>query len=177
MEQKEPRTTVWEGKYLRVKVCGKWEYVERPNSPAGIVIVAVTTKGELLLTEQYRFPMDRNVIELPAGLAGDEGHQGEEFLQAAKRELREETGYEALHWEELTGGPTTAGLTNEEIVFFRAKDLVCVDTGGGEEGENIKIHAVPVNEVPQWLAEQKQERGVAIDPKIFAGMFFLLRDQ
>src|SRR5688572_22580058 len=68
---------VWEGKYLRVKVCGTWEYAERPNSPAGIVVIAVTPEGNLLLTEQYRVPMGKNVIELPAGLSGDESYGGE----------------------------------------------------------------------------------------------------
>jgi ADP-ribose pyrophosphatase len=176
MEKDPARATVWEGKYLRVKVCGKWEYVERPNSPAGIVIVAVTPEGELLLAEQYRFPMARNVIELPAGLAGDDHNHGEEFLAAAKRELREETGFEAESWEELTDGPPTAGLTNEQVVFFRAKGLKRVGDGGGEEGENIQIHSIPVNQVAEWLRRQKQQRNVSIDPKIFAGLFFLLQE-
>jgi ADP-ribose pyrophosphatase len=164
--------TVWEGKFLRIKVSGRWEYAERPNSPAGIVIVAVTPEGHLLLTEQYRIPVGKNTVELPAGLAGDEQYRGEEYLEAAKRELREETGYEAGHWEELAGGPPSAGLSNEMVVFFRAAKLRRVGAGGGEGPEDIKVHHVPLEEVPRWLKE-KQRQGLLIDPKIYVGLFFL----
>src|SRR5262245_57499864 len=88
--------TVWEGKHLRVRQSGRWEYVERTKSLGGVVIVAVTDDHKLLLVEQYRVPMAKAVIELPAGLAGDvEGSETEELVAAARRELLEETGYEA----------------------------------------------------------------------------------
>lgn len=164
--------TVWEGKYLRVKVCGRWEYAERPNSPAGIVIVAVTPEGRLLFSEQYRVPVGQNTIELPAGLAGDDHYNGEEFVSAAKRELLEETGYEAGQWEQLAGGPPSAGLSNEMVVFFRATNLRKVADGGGEGPEDIKVHAIPVAEVPGWL-KQKEREGLLVDPKIYVGLYFL----
>src|SRR6188768_809784 len=126
----EEHRIAWEGKYLRIKVCGTWEYAERPNSPAGIVIIAVTPEGELLLVEQFRVPLGKNTIELPAGLAGDDQYRGERFIQAARRELREETGYEAEEWEELASGPPSPGLSNEMVVFFRAKQLRKVSVGG-----------------------------------------------
>jgi ADP-ribose pyrophosphatase len=173
----EEHKTVWEGKYLRVKICGHWEYAERPNSPAGIVIVAVTPAGKLLLTEQFRIPVGKNVIELPAGLAGDEQYSGEEFVAAAKRELFEETGYEAAEWEELTaGGPPSAGFSNEIVVFFRGKKLRKIGAGGGHGSEKILVHEVPVAEVAAWLAAREKD-GVSIDPKIFAGLYFLERDR
>lgn len=168
--------TVWEGKYLRVKVCGKWEYAERPNSPAGIVIIAVTPEGELLLTEQHRVPMGRNTIELPAGLSGDDEYSGEEFVATAKRELLEETGYEAEDWQQLPGGPPSAGLSNEEVVFFRARKLRKVAKGGGEGSERIQVHHVGLSRVAQWL-EEKAGSGVAVDPKIYAGLYFLLSER
>ena len=164
----------WEGKHLRVKVCGHWEYAERPNSPAGIVIVAVTPAEKLLLIEQFRIPVGKNVIELPAGLAGDEDYSGEEFVAAAKRELLEETGYEAANWEELGGGPPSAGFSNEIVVFFRGKNLRKIGAGGGHGSEKIQVHEIPVAEVPEWLRRRKQE-GVSIDPKVYAGLFFLTR--
>lgn len=171
----EPHQTVWEGKYLRVKTCGTWEYAERPNSPAGVVIVAVTPESHLLLTEQYRVPMGKNVIELPAGLSGDAEYSGEEFLETAKRELREETGYEAAHWEQLTAaGPPSAGLSNEQVAFFLARELRRVSAGGGHGSEKIYVHGVPLNEVHAWLRQQEQQ-GLSIDPKIYAGLYFLSR--
>lgn len=170
---KEEHKIVWEGKYLRVRVCGTWEYAERPNSPAGIVIVAVTPENKILLTEQYRVPMQKNVIELPAGLAGDGNYHGEEFVEAARRELREETGYEAAEWEQLAGGPTSAGLSNEIVVFFRGRNLRKIGEGGGSGDEKIHIHEVPLNDVRAWL-RRKEHEGVAVDPRIYAGLYFLL---
>jgi ADP-ribose pyrophosphatase len=170
----EEHKTVWEGKFLRVKVSGHWEYAERPNSPAGVILVAVTPENEILLTEQFRIPLQKRVLELPAGLAGDGNYSGEPLLEAAKRELREETGYEASSWEELTGGPPSAGLSNEWVVFFRARDLCCVGPGGGEgEHEKIQIHKVPLATVHEWLVE-KSRSGIAVDPKVYAGLYFLL---
>ena len=125
---------------MRVRVCGTWEYAERLNSPAGIVIIAVTPEDRLLLTEQYRVPMQKNVIELPAGLAGDEQYGGEESVEAARRELREETGYEAAQWEQLMGGPTSPGLSNEVVIFFRGRNLRKVCSGGGTGDEKIHVH-------------------------------------
>jgi ADP-ribose pyrophosphatase len=167
---------VWEGKYLRVRVCGTWEYAERPNSPAGIVIIAVTPEDKLLLTEQYRVPMQKDVIELPAGLAGDEHYGGEESVEAARRELREETGYEAAEWEQLIGGPTSAGLSNEVVIFFRGRNLRKVCEGGGTADEKIQVHEVPVLSVPEWLRE-KEKQGVAVDPRIYVGLYFLLQER
>jgi ADP-ribose pyrophosphatase len=162
----------WEGKYLRIRVHGNWEYAERPNAPAGVAIVAVTPEGELLLTEQFRVPMGRSTIELPAGLSGDDDYSGESFVETAKRELREETGYEAGDWRELTQGPVSAGLSNEIVVFYLGRNLRKIGIGGGEGSEKIEVHKVPVNEVEAWLKHKEQD-GVAIDPKIFVGLYYL----
>ena len=81
-------------RHLQLVRRGGWEYVERPNVTGIVVIVPVTRDGELVLIEQYRVPVDRPVIELPAGLAGDvPGTEGERLEAAARRELLEETGY------------------------------------------------------------------------------------
>lgn len=163
---------VWKGKYLRVRVSGSWEYAERPNAPAGVVIVALTPENELLLTEQFRVPMGRNVIELPAGLSGDDDYAGEHFVETAKRELREETGYEAGEWHELAKGPISAGLSNEIVVFYLGKTLRKISSGGGEGSEKIIVHHVPLARVRSWL-KQKEDHGIAIDPKVYVGLYFL----
>ena len=163
------RQSAWEGKHLRIVTCGRWEYAERTKATAGVVIVALTPEGELLLTEQHRVPVARNVIELPAGLAGDE-QDSEEFLAAAQRELMEETGFEAAEWEQLASGPCTAGLSNEIVVFFHARDLRQVGDGGGCESEAITLHRIPLGQLRSWLLS-KERAGSLIDPKIFAGLF------
>jgi ADP-ribose pyrophosphatase len=169
----EPRV-LFEGKHLRVKAEGRWEYVERCKAKAGVVIVALTPENKLLFVEQYRIPVCSRVIEFPAGLAGDlEEHSDEELEVAAKRELLEETGYSSDSWECLSSaGPPSAGLSNELVVFFRARNLSKISQGGGEENENITVHQVPLLEVECWLQE-KRTAGALIDPKIYAGLYFL----
>ena len=165
--------TVWEGKHLRVRTCGRWEYVERTRSMGGVVIVAVTNDSNLLLVEQYRVPLGKRVIELPAGLAGDtDGTAQEELVEAARRELLEETGYEASEWAFLMAGPSSAGLTNEVNTMFRASGLRCAAPGGGDEHEQIHLHAIPISEVHSWL-NRKMKSGFAVDPKVYAGLYFL----
>src|SRR5688500_16928283 len=112
------------GKFLRLVRRGRWEYADRVNSSGAVVIVAVTDDGRLVLTEQHRLPLDRRVIELPAGLAGDEpGQSDEDFSLAARRELLEETGYECREMIELMTGPTSAGLSTEIVTMFLARGL------------------------------------------------------
>lgn len=164
--------TAYEGKHLRVKVCGRWEYVERTKATAGVAIVALTPEQKLILVEQYRVPMQARVIELPAGLAGDLHDQHEAFLEAAKRELHEETGYEASDWLECAGGPPSAGLSTEVVIFYLARNLRKTADGGGEESEDIDIHEIPLTDLHQWLKE-KREEGLWIDPKIYCGLYFL----
>lgn len=161
------------GKYLEMVKRGPWEYVVRPGIPGAVVIVAVTPQRELLLVEQRRVPLDARVIELPAGLAGDiSGEEHEALATAASRELLEETGYEAGAMIELASGPTTAGLSNEQVTLFLATNLRRVSDGGGDDAEDILVHCVPLAQVPQWL-DQARAEGKLVDVKIFAGLYFL----
>src|SRR5512142_3214140 len=99
------RQTIAEGKYLRFVKRGRWEYVERTQVSGIVGVLAVTDDNKLILVEQYRPPLQNPVIELPAGLAGDTpGTAGEALAIAARRELLEETGYEASGMELLTNG-------------------------------------------------------------------------
>src|SRR5262245_4821956 len=94
------------GRFLRLVDEGGWEYVTRPGVSGVVVLVAVTPAGKLLLVEQRRVPVHGRVIELPAGLVGDDGDRRDEPLAtAAHRELIEETGYEASEMVRLASGP------------------------------------------------------------------------
>src|SRR5271170_4183678 len=109
-----PGSVQWEGKFLRVLKSGRWEYADRVNSNGAVVIVPVTDDGKLVLIEQYRIPVGQRVIELPAGLAGDlPDAETEAMATAARRELLEETGYEAAEITMLMFGPPSAGLASE----------------------------------------------------------------
>src|SRR4051812_27176295 len=147
-----------EGKYLRLVNRGGWEFVERRNVTGIVGIVAVTDSGNMVLVEQYRPAVGVSVIELPAGLAGDvAGTEGEALAEAAKRELLEETGYEAAEMEYLGEGTASAGLSNEIIALFRATGLKRVAGGGGDASEEIAVHEVPLDQVARWIAEQAQK--------------------
>ena len=92
------------------------------------MVVAVTEEGELLLVEEYRFPLHARTIGLPAGLSGDGGE--ESTLESARRELEEETGYSASFWTYLFTGPSSPGLTTEMVSFYLADGLRQVAEGG-----------------------------------------------
>lgn len=168
----EPRT-VWEGRFIAVRARGRWEYVDRRPGALAAVIAARTDDGRVLFVEQYRPPVAAPVIEFPAGLVGDNPHvAGEQAIAAAKRELLEETGYEAEHWREVARGPVSPGMSTEIIALFVATGLHRVNAGGGEAEESIVVHEVPEGRVHAWLDEQ-QQRGCLVDPKIYGGLHFL----
>lgn len=165
------KKTVYEGKYLRMCVQGHWEYAERTNAGSAVIIIARTPEDKLLFVEQYRIPMGRNCIEMPAGLVGDLD-AADTLESAAKRELLEETGWQAEHVEVLMIGPTSSGLSNEQIAFVRASGLTRIHAGGGDDTENITVHEVPVSQAAQWLT-QKMAEGYSMDPKLWAGLWLL----
>jgi ADP-ribose pyrophosphatase len=174
----DPATGVlFEGHFLRVKKEGRWEYVERHKTSGIVAILPITDDNELILVEQFRVPVNKRVIEIPAGLAGDlEGSENEDLTEAARRELLEETGYEAKEMDYLTEGPPSAGLSTEIVTFFRARGLKKVSPGGGDGSENIQVHAVPLAELDSWIATKRQE-GCLVDYKIYAALFFELRNR
>ena len=164
---------VHSGKYLELVREGTWEFVRRKNTSGIVAVVAITDDRELILVEQMRVPIGRPTIEFPAGLAGDIVGQEDESLEtAARRELLEETGYEATHFKAVAFGPTSAGLTDETVTTFLASGLRKTGVGGGDESENIKVHLVLATNIDQWFAAQ-QEQGKAIETRVFAGLYLM----
>jgi len=164
------------GKFLALIKEGHWEYVDRVNATGAAIILAVTVDQKVLLVEQYRIPLHARTIELPAGIIGDEpGGNEESQAEAARRELLEETGYAAAKVEPLTTGAASSGLTSERVTLFKASGLRREGQGGGVAHEDITVHEVPLGEVDTWL-EAKARTGVLVDPKIYAGLYFLKRN-
>lgn len=163
-----------EGDYLRLIRRDGWEYAERSNARCAVIIVAVTPQDRLLLVEQYRVPINAATIEMPAGLVGDIDSD-ESIEAAAGRELEEETGWRAEQVSLLMQGPTSAGMSNEVIAFARASGLRRVGSGGGDDSEDITVHEVPRSEAAAWLCRKAAE-GYAIDPKLYAGLYFVDRN-
>jgi ADP-ribose pyrophosphatase len=162
-----------EGRFATLLSRDGWEFVRRKNASGIVLIIAMTPESKVLFVEQFRPPVAARVIELPAGLAGDiQGQEDEDLAVAAHRELEEETGYRAEHMERITEGPISAGLSDELITIFLGKNLERVGPGGGDESEDITIHEVPLSDVNEWL-ESQQRSGVLVDPKVYAGLYFL----
>ncbi|HJS09165.1 MAG TPA: NUDIX hydrolase [Pirellulales bacterium] len=160
--------TVYAGRHLSMVVRGDWEFATRNTKRPSVGIVAITNAGKIVLVEQYRPPVSRPVVELPAGLAGDvSGAENEALVEAAKRELLEETGYVAARWTELGSGYTSPGLTDESIVLFLAQGLTKQSAGGGDGSEQITIHEIPLEAVAGWLHANEH----SLDLKLLAGLY------
>lgn len=161
------------GKYIHFFRRDEWEYIERCNCTGIVIILAVNDDGKVILTEQFRIPVNRNVIEFPAGLVNDrKKKKTESVVAAAKRELFEETGYQARRMRVLVKGPGSSGSSSDVMTFVRAEDIRKVGEGGGDLTETIKVHEVFIHEIDFWLQKQSR-RGFFIDPKIYAGLYFL----
>jgi ADP-ribose pyrophosphatase len=172
MKDDDPRRVLAEGKYVRLVACGRWEWAERVNTSGAVVIVPVTADRQLVLIEQYRFPIGSEVIELPAGLVGDGPHIAEErLIDAARRELLEETGYDSEHWKFLLEGPSSPGLASECYTMFLAADVQRVGDGGGDESEHIRVHCRPLDGIESWLNDCRRD-GFPVDPKVQLGVFY-----
>lgn len=168
---KDSRTVVYEGRFIRFLKQGSWEFVERSNCSGIVIVLALTDMQKVILTEQFRLPVGKNVIEFPAGLVSDEGRDEPETA-AAERELLEETGYQADRLVKVTEGPVSAGLTTGLVTVFKAEKVKKIADGGGDHSEDITVHEVALDEVDNWLCE-RQRQGVLVDPKVYAGLYFL----
>lgn len=166
---RDPDTSemLFAGDWLALKRRGRWEYVSRSRGRAVVAIVALTDAGEIILVEQWRAPFGGPCIELPAGLVGDEaGFADESLLASARRELEEETGYQADHWRLLFTGASSSGLTDEVITLYLARGLKRMGHGGGDATEVITVLKVPLEGIESWL-EDRQHDGAHIDIKLW----------
>jgi ADP-ribose pyrophosphatase len=158
---------VWHGTHISIAVRNGWEFATRNTDRPAVGIVALTNDGKIVLVEQFRPPINRSVIELPAGLAGDiAGAEAESLQTAAERELLEETGYRAEQWTELGRGYSSPGITDESIALFLAEELTKVGPGGGDGAEHITLHEIVFDNVLDWLHQHAHQA----DLKLLAGL-------
>ncbi|HEX8253797.1 MAG TPA: NUDIX hydrolase [Thermoanaerobaculia bacterium] len=163
--------TAFEGKHLLVKETDDWQFVERKKGKTAVAVIAETEDGHVILTEQFRRPLGKRVIDYAAGLVGDEEGVSDPAV-SAKKELEEETGYVCREVELLATGPTSPGITSEIVSFYRARGVRRKGEGGGVSGEDITVHTIPRRELRGWL-RQKEKEGVLIDLKLWGGLYFL----
>ena len=165
VDRDAPENIVWQGKYVVAKTRGRWEYVSRARGIRAAVILAIED-GHVLLVEQYRVPLGRVCLELPAGLIGDDdGAEDEPAEVAAIRELEEETGYTAARMDDLGEFHSSPGMVSESFTLMRARGLCKVGAGGGTYSEDITVHRVPLSALPEFVA-QRRALGHAVDVRI-----------
>jgi ADP-ribose pyrophosphatase len=163
-----------EGKFLRFVLASyvdssgvtrEWELFERINCNGIVAIVPVTDEGNVLLIRQFRPPVNGYVIEFPAGL----NDKGDTLAEAARRELREETGYVSKDMIPLVEGPMSSGASGEILTVFLARGLSFQGIGERDETEDIEVLSVPLNELDARLEAFRAE-GNYIDLKIYGLM-------
>ena len=155
--------TIFEGKHVLVIERDGWEFVERKNGKEAVAVIALTDDDELILVEQYRRPVDARVIDLPAGLVGDDGEN--DPARTAAKELEEETGFIAGEVRFIAKCPTSPGITSEQVSFYRA--LRVHGTSKPEEG--IGVHLVPRARIAAWLRAESS----LIDVKVWTALYFV----
>ena len=166
-ERFSPDDVVWQGKYITTIKEGTWEYVYRARGIRAAVILPIEDAPDgrhVILVDQWRVPIHRRCLELPAGLVGDEV-AGEDPSVAASRELEEETGYRASQWHNAGEYFSSPGIVGESFTLMIAKGLTKVGPGGGVDGEDIVVHRVPLAGLRDFVATKRAE-GMAIDVKL-----------
>jgi ADP-ribose pyrophosphatase len=131
----------------------------------GVVIICQPSLDEVVLIKQYRYSVDRELVELPAGRL----EAGESPLTAAKRELAEETGYLADDWKDLGKIYSAPGFCNEILYFYQASKVTKV-ARHLDEDEEIDVIVVPL--LDAWKLALSAEIN---DAKTIAGLSILLR--
>ena len=165
-----PERVMWEGQFVTAKMRGRWEYVGRARGIRAAAIIALDDDDDgtrhVILVSQYRVPLSRFTLEIPAGLVGDDaGGEDEEASTAAARELEEETGYHAARMEVLGEFYSSPGMVSESFTLFKATGLTRVGEGGGVSGENIVVHRVALRDLARFVAEWRRA-GHAVDVRI-----------
>ncbi len=136
------------------------EYITHPGA---VAVLALLDNGKLVMERQYRYPLHREFIELPAGKIDD----GENILITAQRELLEETGYVAREWIHLTTAWPCIGYADECMEYFLARGL----THEGrqlDDGEFLEVFELSLADALEWV-----RAGKISDSKTIVGLFWL----
>lgn len=155
LEKKISSEDIFDGSLLHVKR----DTVQLPNGnqatrewikhPGASSVIPVLPNGDIILVKQYRYPIGKITLEVPAGKLDS---PDEDPQYCAKRELSEETGYEADYIEELTTIATTVGFSNEYIHLYVAKGLNA-GKQHTDEDEFINIVTIPLTEAVEMVLD------------------------
>lgn len=161
--------TIFNGKVIDLKVdeikyksSGNLGIREVAVHPGGAVVVPVLKNGKIILISQYRYPMNEVVVELPAGKLD----KNEDPLIAAKRELKEETGYSTEALFKLGKIFSTPGFCTEVLHIYLAENLIEGEHAREEGEESMKLIELSIEEI-----EEKIFKGEIVDAKTISGIF------
>ena len=164
--------TVFKGKLLEVRK----DRVRLPNGgesvreyivhPGAVVVLALLDNGKLLFERQFRYPLRRVFLELPAGKIDP----GENILATARRELYEETGYQAADWAHLGVMHPGIGYSNERIEIFAARGLRRVGPPQLDANEFLEVLELSPHEARQAVWD-----GRITDAKTISALYWLDR--
>lgn len=148
--------TIYEGRIIDVKKDqvrlpnGKTGTRELVKHPGAVGIIPITEQGRLIVVEQYRKPLERSIVEIPAGKL----EPGEEPAVTAVRELEEETGYGAKDFTYLQTIATSPGFADEVIHLYVAKDLYKIDQPASpDEDEFVELMDISLEEAEEMIQD------------------------
>lgn len=173
---------VFKGRFLRIVdkhiVNSKgqksvWETVERTNvaGRGAVVIIALTSQGELIFEKNWRAPLESYVIQFPAGLTDTVGESEEE---TARRELLEETGYRADRLIPVIAVPLAPAVLPTSAMHYFAPDVEYVGSKNSKDTEEIEVIKVPLAQVSDFLLNCPEE--VALDLRV-PGILWIMREK
>lgn len=172
LEEKTLKTEhIYSGRIIQVQV----DEVELPNGktstrelvkhPGAVAVIAITDDNKLVMVEQYRKPLEKVIVEIPAGKL----EKGEEPALCARRELEEETGYECESLELVSSFYTSPGFADEIIHVYVAKGLKQKENAAGlDEDEFVNVLEITLDEALEFIKEKR-----IFDAKTIFGVQYL----
>jgi len=169
-EKPVSRNILYRGRILNLRV----DKVEFPNGKrtsrevveheAAVGIIPITNDGKVVLVKQYRYAVCGELLEIPAGIV----EKGEDPINTASRELREETGHDARRLKELGRFYTSPGFSNELLILYLAEDLFPSKLKEDDD-EFIEVVEWPISEIDNTFLREKIRDG-----KTFAALSWLI---
>ncbi|GAA0177203.1 NUDIX hydrolase [Clostridium sediminicola] len=159
----------FEGKIINLSVKevelpnGKTAYREIVNHPGGVAVIAFKDENTLLMIEQFRSPIEKVLLEIPAGKL----EKDEDIELCGRRELEEETGYKAETFTYLGKIVPSPGYTDEYIYLYKAENLFKGNVGGDDD-EFINLLEIDLNVVKEMV-----KSGKIIDAKTICALMYL----
>jgi ADP-ribose pyrophosphatase len=164
--------TVYRGRLLHVLedevrlpdgASARREYIRHPGA---VMIIPVLDAETVVLVRQFRYPLRRHFYELPAG----KREQGEDPLATARRELREECGYEAAEWRRLASIHPCIGYSDEAIDIYLARGLTHVGQATDDE-EFVEVVPMKLTEALEWIRDGRITEVKAVIGLLWAERF------